>query len=55
MGEIETWHTPLGDEATAQVREVFFRLTDYEPEDAANVPAASLILAAGAPSMSRKA
>lgn len=42
LGGLETWHTPLGETATAQVREAFFRLTDYSPEDAANVPAADL-------------
>jgi cell division protein ZapE len=35
---IATWHMPLGEAATQRVREVFFRLTDYPPEDAANVP-----------------
>ena len=44
LGGLDTWHTPLGDAATAQVREAFFRLTDYSPEDAANVPAADLDL-----------
>jgi cell division protein ZapE len=44
LGGIETWHTPLGDAATAQVREAFFRLTDYKPEDAAHVPSAELDL-----------
>ena len=33
LGDLQNWHTPLGDAATAQVREAFFRLTDYEPED----------------------
>ena len=28
LGGIDCWHTPLGDAATAQVREVFFRLTE---------------------------
>src|SRR6185437_12474786 len=31
LAGIGTWHTPLGAEATEQVREVFFRLTDYLP------------------------
>ncbi len=44
LGGLDTWHTPLGNAATAQVREAFFRLTDYSPEDAANVPAADLDL-----------
>lgn len=44
---LDSWHTPLGDEATAQVREAFFRLTDYKPEDATNVPSADLDLGGG--------
>ena len=47
LGGLENWHTPLGDTATAQVREAFFRLTDFKPEDAANVPSADLDLAGG--------
>jgi len=42
LGGIDSWHTPLGEEATAQVREAFFRLTDYSPDDAVNVPSAEL-------------
>ncbi len=44
---LDSWHTPLGDSATAHVREAFFRLTDYKPEDAANVPFANLDLGGG--------
>ncbi|RXZ65776.1 cell division protein ZapE [Pelagerythrobacter rhizovicinus] len=47
LGGIDNWHTPLGPEATAQVREAFFRLTDYKPEDAAHVPSAELDLGGG--------
>ena len=47
LGGMDTWHTPLGDAATAQVREAFFRLTDYPPEDAAHVPSAELDLGGG--------
>jgi cell division protein ZapE len=47
LAGIGTWHTPLGLEATEQVREVFFRLTDYPPEDAAHVPSADLDLGGG--------
>ena len=47
LGGMETWHTPLGDAATAQVREAFFRLTDYPPEDSAHVPSAELRLGGG--------
>ena len=47
LGGMDTWHTPLGEAATAQVREAFFRLTDYPPEDSAHVPAADLNLGGG--------
>ena len=42
LAGMDTWHTPLGPEATAQVREAFYRLTDYPPEDAEHVPSAEL-------------
>ncbi len=47
LGGLATWHMPLGDAATAQCREAFFRLTDYPPEDAAHVPSAALDLGGG--------
>ncbi|SMQ74661.1 cell division protein ZapE [Altererythrobacter xiamenensis] len=47
LGDIESWHTPLGDAATRQVREAFFRLTDYKPEDADHVPSGELELGGG--------
>jgi cell division protein ZapE len=47
LGGMDTWHTPLGDAATAQVREAFFRLTDYPPEDSAHVPSSDLGLGGG--------
>jgi len=47
LGGMATWHTPLGDSATAQVREAFFRLTDYPPEDAEHVPSAELDVGGG--------
>ncbi len=47
LAGIATWHTPLGDGATAQVREAFFRLTDYPPEDSLHVPSADLELGGG--------
>ena len=47
LGGLDTWHTPLGDAATAQVREAFFRLTDYPPEDSAHVPSADLDVGGG--------
>ena len=47
LAGIATWHIPLVDAATAQVREAFFRLTDYPPEDSAHVPSAELDLGGG--------
>jgi cell division protein ZapE len=47
LGGIDTWYAPADDHATAQLREAFFRLTDYAPEDAANVPSADLALGGG--------
>lgn len=47
LGGLDTWHTPLGEAATAQVREAFFRLTDYKPEDAEHVPSAELDIGGG--------
>jgi len=46
LGGMDTWHVPNGPAATAQLREAFFRLTDYSPDDAANVPSADLDLGA---------
>ena len=47
LGGIDTWHVPIGEAATAQVREAFFRLTDYKPEDAAHVPSSELPVGSG--------
>ena len=47
LGGLATWHVPLGDASTAQVREAFFRLTDYSPEDAEHVPSAELDVGGG--------
>jgi len=47
IGGMAMWHSPLGDEATEKVREAFFRLTDFAPEDAANVPSGELDLGGG--------
>jgi cell division protein ZapE len=44
IGGLAMWHAPIGDSATAQVREAFFRLTDFDPDDAANVPSGALDL-----------
>jgi cell division protein ZapE len=42
LAGLDSWHTPLGSEATEQVREAFFRLTDYSPEDSDHVPSADI-------------
>jgi cell division protein ZapE len=47
LAGMETWHVPLGEPATDQVREAFFRLTDYPPEDSIHVPSADLDLGGG--------
>jgi cell division protein ZapE len=47
LAGMDTWHTPLGEEATDQVREAFFRLTDFPPEDSVHVPSAELDLGGG--------
>lgn len=47
IGGMASWHSPIGPEATAQVRELFFRLTDFAPEDAEHVPSADLDLGGG--------
>ena len=47
LAGLDTWHTPLGEESTAKVREAFFRLTDHAPEEADVVPSADLDLGGG--------
>ncbi len=47
LGGMPTWYTPAGDAATASLREAFYRLTDYPPEDAEHVPSAELDLGGG--------
>ena len=39
LGGMPTWYVPNGPEATQALSQAFFRLTDYPPEDRANVPA----------------
>lgn len=47
IGGMKSWHVPADDAATAALRELFFRLTDYPVEDAAHVPACDLDLGGG--------
>jgi cell division protein ZapE len=47
LAGMPTWHAPLGKEATEQVTEAFFRLTDYPPEDRVHVPSADIDVGGG--------
>ena len=47
LGGMPTWHVPNGPVSTAALREAFFRLTDYPPEDSANVPTEELAIPGG--------
>ena len=47
LGGMPTWYVPNGPAATAALREAFFRLTDYPPEDSAHVPTEELKLPGG--------
>ncbi|MCR2833697.1 cell division protein ZapE [Parerythrobacter lacustris] len=47
IGGIDSWHAPIGEEATARIRQAFFQLTDFAPEDAAHVPTAELDVGGG--------
>lgn len=47
LGGMATWHMPLGEPATEQAREAFYRLTDYPPEDSEHVPSAKIDVGGG--------
>jgi len=47
MSGIKTWHVPNGPGATGAVREAFFRMTDFSPDDAGHVPAEDLDVGGG--------
>jgi cell division protein ZapE len=47
LGGFPTWYVPNGPEATRALSAAFFRLTDYPPEDRANVPSGDLQLGGG--------
>ena len=38
LGGMPTWYVPNGPVATVALRDAFFRLTDFPPEDRAHVP-----------------
>ncbi len=47
MQGVGTWHVPVGAVSTDAVREAFFRLTDYPPEDSEHVPSTELDVGGG--------
>lgn len=47
LGQARTWLVPNGAEATRELSETFFRLTDYPPEDRAHVPSAEIEVGGG--------
>ena len=47
LGGFPTWYVPNGPEATAALSAAFFRLTDYPPEDRANVPSEDIPVQGG--------
>jgi cell division protein ZapE len=47
LAGVQRWHVPNGHAATAALSDGFFRLTDYPPEDRANVPTAELDVGGG--------
>jgi cell division protein ZapE len=47
LGQAGTWLTPNGPQATKEISETFFRLTDYPPEDRAHVPSMELDVGGG--------
>lgn len=47
LGNAQTWLVPNGAVATKSLSETFFRLTDYPPEDRANVPSENIDVGGG--------
>ena len=47
LAGVTTWRHPSGEAATAAVREAFFKMTDYSPDDAAHVPSEELAISGG--------
>ena len=47
LGGMDTWHAPFGEAATEAVRTAFFRMTDFPPDDSANVPREELAIPGG--------
>jgi cell division protein ZapE len=47
LGGFPTWYVPNGEAATKALSAAFFRLTDYPPEDRANVPSEDIPVPGG--------
>ncbi len=47
LSGVDSWNVPNGPAATEAVREAFFRLTDYPPEDSEHVPSADVDVGGG--------
>jgi cell division protein ZapE len=47
LGNAQTWLVPNGLDATKSLSDTFFRLTDYPPEDRANVPSEDIDVGGG--------
>lgn len=47
LGGAPTWYVPADPVATVALRDAFFRLTDYPPEDALNVPSEEIAVPGG--------
>jgi cell division protein ZapE len=47
LAGVTTWHVPNGAEATSAVRQAFFQMTDYPPDDAAHVPSEDIDVGGG--------
>ena len=47
LGGVDLWHVPNSEAATQALSEAFFRLTDYPPEDRANVPSEEMAVPGG--------
>ncbi|MEA1014399.1 cell division protein ZapE [Sphingosinicella sp. LY1275] len=47
LGGMPTWYVPNGPVATVALRDAFFRLTDYPPEDRAHVPSEDIAVPGG--------
>ena len=47
LGGMPTWYVPNGAQASEALSNAFFRLTDYSPEDRANVPSEDIPVQGG--------